>query len=79
MVNLISDFSPPVVLQETAEGCRVLAPGVVSQLVGLAGVEFPGEMGSNGVRVDAWLEWLIDAYTESKKNAITLYEALYAR
>jgi hypothetical protein len=31
------------------------------------------------VRADEWLEWLLDAYGESKRNASALFEALYDR
>ncbi len=31
------------------------------------------------VRVDEWLEWLVEAYLESKRNASSLFEELYGR
>ena len=31
------------------------------------------------VRVDDWLKWLVEAYNDSKHNALMLFEALYDR
>ncbi len=67
----------------TPGGDPILAPNVVSQLVALAPGGGPGggeaAAGAGFVEVDVWLEWLLGSYADSKRNAATLFEALYDR
>jgi len=55
-----------------------LSQGVREQLAQLAR---PGSAAgvTEGIRLDTWLDWLLKAYTESKRNASLLFEALFDR
>ncbi len=52
----------------------------MAQLVALATGSRDDPASETGwVRVEVWLEWLLGAYAESKRNAATLFEMLYDR
>ena len=51
----------------------------MAQLTALAPGGGDGAAGKGRVDVEVWLEWLLGAYADSKRNAATLFEALYDR